>query len=345
MGAMYRRLLSIPLATLTLASATPADAAISCDDQDAATTDSCLATTGCAHLATVAGGAGTDTTIQGNAAGGTLYADTCPSGQVMVGVSGTVGASWDQIQVVCGVPSLNDALAITLAAGATLPLRGTNVTTPAISMCPADQVVVGFDGRAGALMDQIALRCAPATFATGSYTVTPGTATAVAPVGGTGGVAFPTTDCGAGTIAIGANIRAGGSNDGFGLICGTYHATDGTDRDCDTVHDGTDNCVAAVNTDQVDTDHDGMGDVCDTSNDLDLDGDGVPDAVDNCPDLRNADQADSDANGIGDACDLGAGGRGGGGGGGGGCNTAGTNRGLAGLGLVIAAVLAARRRR
>ncbi|HVP07023.1 MAG TPA: SBBP repeat-containing protein [Candidatus Acidoferrum sp.] len=36
----------------------------------------------------------------------------------------------------------------------------------------------------------------------------------------------------------------------------------------------------------------------------DVDGDGVPDAVDNCPTVYNPDQADSDHNGIGDACDT-----------------------------------------
>ncbi len=37
----------------------------------------------------------------------------------------------------------------------------------------------------------------------------------------------------------------------------------------------------------------------------DTDGDGVPDARDNCPTLANADQLDTDHNGIGDACEFG----------------------------------------
>ncbi len=38
----------------------------------------------------------------------------------------------------------------------------------------------------------------------------------------------------------------------------------------------------------------------------DADADGIEDALDNCPDVANADQLDSDHDGIGDACDLGA---------------------------------------
>lgn len=36
----------------------------------------------------------------------------------------------------------------------------------------------------------------------------------------------------------------------------------------------------------------------------DRDGDGVPDATDNCPDVANSDQADSDKDGVGNACEV-----------------------------------------
>jgi hypothetical protein len=88
---------------------------------------------------------------------------------------------------------------------------------------------------------------------------------------------------------------------------------------------GTDNCPYASNRDQLDTDHDGKGDVCDD----DDDGDGIPDSIDPCPKFSNADNApcndsdndgfnndedlcpfckstantDFDGDGIGDACD------------------------------------------
>lgn len=51
------------------------------------------------------------------------------------------------------------------------------------------------------------------------------------------------------------------------------------DRDADGIQDNRDNCVLVPNADQVDTDGDGKGDVCDD----DIDNDGIPNERDNCP--------------------------------------------------------------
>ncbi len=79
-------------------------------------------------------------------------------------------------------------------------------------------------------------------------------------------------------------------------LCGR---PDPNDYDLDGIPNDVDNCIVNANTDQVDTDGDGIGDVCDN----DDDGDGVLDVDDICPLTPNADQADTDGDGIGDVCD------------------------------------------
>ena len=71
------------------------------------------------------------------------------------------------------------------------------------------------------------------------------------------------------------------------------------DTDYDGISDENDNCIDIANINQLDTDSDGLGDVCDT----DDDGDGVIDSEDNCPLSANPDQLDTDGDGLGDTCD------------------------------------------
>ena len=70
------------------------------------------------------------------------------------------------------------------------------------------------------------------------------------------------------------------------------------DDDGDGITNSSDNCPLMSNPDQLDTDGDGIGDVCDD----DLDGDGLTNSKDNCPLVSNPDQSDSLDNGVGDAC-------------------------------------------
>jgi Thrombospondin type 3 repeat len=62
-------------------------------------------------------------------------------------------------------------------------------------------------------------------------------------------------------------------------------------------YDLIDNCPSVANPDQIDTNNDGVGDVCDA------DADGARDDLDNCPLIANPDQTDTDGNGRGDSCE------------------------------------------
>jgi len=107
------------------------------------------------------------------------------------------------------------------------------------------------------------------------------------------------------------------------------------DTDLDTIADILDNCPLIANVDQLDTDSDTEGDVCDMDDDgdgysdqidafpldasewLDTDGDGVGnntdtdddndsvlDVTDNCPLFYNPEQRDHNLNGTGDDCEV-----------------------------------------
>jgi hypothetical protein len=128
------------------------------------------------------------------------------------------------IQAVCGELSVGSAPSdgVTIGAGATLPMRGATQDTPWSQMCPADEVVVGFSGRSGADLDQVAFECAPWTASNNvdGGVLSAGPTVTLPAAGGDGGTPFQDT-CPPGQLARGSNLRAGAWVDAFGLVCGT----------------------------------------------------------------------------------------------------------------------------
>jgi hypothetical protein len=94
------------------------------------------------------------------------------------------------------------------------------------------------------------------------------------------------------------------------------------DSDADGDSDSDDNCPLVANEDQLNTDGDVLGNVCDDDDDndgltdveeeaigtnpleIDSDDDGASDGADNCPLTANADQQNTDGDDTGDACDA-----------------------------------------
>ena len=71
------------------------------------------------------------------------------------------------------------------------------------------------------------------------------------------------------------------------------------DDDKDNVPNMRDNCLDFANTDQLDINRNGVGDVCE-----DFDRDGIRNGLDNCQNIPNRNQADRDNDGLGDVCDI-----------------------------------------
>ncbi len=170
------------------------------------------------------------TAMRGNLTGGALYQDACPDEEVIIGFHGFTWTpdteAMGQIQALCGEPSVScigTNCTVTIVPGTTLPLRGLNNDTNEWTQnCPPNEVVIGFGGRADALVDQLSFRCTPLeiTYNAPGYSVSRGAViTDLPPAGGDGGMAFPDTDCPAGEVATIAEIRAGDAIDALGLGC------------------------------------------------------------------------------------------------------------------------------
>jgi hypothetical protein len=168
---------------------------------------------------------GSDQTRQvGNLTGGVAFDDACPAGQVLVGFTGSLSTATGtnrQLTPRCGIVQVTGTT-VTIRSGATLPTRGKAGTLAWTRDCPVNQAVVGFSGRSGLLVDQLAFSCAPlaAPAATPGTAMTVGTTLTTLPtIGGTGGTAFGINRCPVNEVGTMARVRVGDNMDAFGLAC------------------------------------------------------------------------------------------------------------------------------
>jgi len=159
--------------------------------------------------------------------GGADHQDDCPQGQVLIGFKAWVegaDSNLKSLHGVCGTLSMGTSppYAITTTEAASLPLRGDLVSIAETALCPANQIVVGFQGRIQAYVDALSFNCAPLSVegASPTYVLTVGTAMDSDLIGGqTSGTPFNAINCAAGQVAVGQRLRTGGSIDNFGLAC------------------------------------------------------------------------------------------------------------------------------
>lgn len=168
-----------------------------------------------------------DTPQQGGN-GGTLYEDACPAGQVLIGITGANSTAENivgQISAHCSnitlTPAVGGSYDIEFSAGQQFPGRGNGGGTPWTRLCASGEVMVGFDGRSGSLLDRLFVRCATFTVSgdLGSLVFSTGVPYELQFVGGGGGGTFPERDCPVGEVATVTRTRAGDLIDSFGLGC------------------------------------------------------------------------------------------------------------------------------
>lgn len=166
----------------------------------------------------------------GNVSGGTAASDTCPAGSALVGINVRTNSYLRQIQGICAPLTIvenTSATPYTYTIGSgtetTLTVRGPNSGGSSTAKCPAGSFVVRVAARSGALVDQLTLGCAPLTISgsPGSFTLSRGTITDLAAVGGSGGSAQAASTCTGTQVVNKLNVRTGDGLDYVQLACAT----------------------------------------------------------------------------------------------------------------------------
>jgi hypothetical protein len=172
-------------------------------------------------------------------AGSSLANDICPAGQVLTGLRGRLrgtdlyhGPIWGACRPLALVAA---TMTLTTGSPATdMPEHGDPLAgdTTWARDCAEGQIIVGIEGRAGAIIDQMVIHCAPLVVAPQPpYTVTIGAETKLEPAGDlAGGSGFAPLACPAGQLGRGISTYFDGDPtfglqsiylDGVAIVCTT----------------------------------------------------------------------------------------------------------------------------
>jgi len=161
---------------------------------------------------------------------GNVYSQACEKNEVVIGYTGTVDSGdggthqLRTFEASCASLSLRGVTApsVVTTPARTLPVVGDMLgDIDQAQMCPANEMVVGFGGRSGSDIDQIAVNCAPLVVA-GTYpslVASIGTLDPRPPLGNPGGAPFDDIACPSGQVAVGNEGRAAYTINSFGLLC------------------------------------------------------------------------------------------------------------------------------
>lgn len=169
--------------------------------------------------------------IVGKSAERYKYHDACEDGEIIVGYRGyfRTGSNNNlihgKIQALCALMSFRfegGKCLVKTGEPSSLPLRGNTGAIEWTRICPQDQVIVGYDGRAGSDIDQITLFCAPLHISASDngYTMRRGEISPLQRAGGVGGNYDYEDECPESYVATSSTMSASEIDvNAFGLGC------------------------------------------------------------------------------------------------------------------------------
>jgi hypothetical protein len=171
----------------------------------------------------------TEALRESQTSGGTEFSDLCAGGQVLIGVQGSTADPADvvrSVQGICGALSVVESptpgkYEVKITQSSLLPERGPTDSLKQTAMCPADQLLIGFNGRAGGLIDALEFRCASLDIvgASPDFVLVLRTEGDAGLLGGPGGAGFSYAECSSERIAVGQSTRMAEAATAYGFHC------------------------------------------------------------------------------------------------------------------------------